>query len=328
MSETRSTAPLQTDHSEAVAIGVDIGGTAIKAAFVGLRGDLLESFHQDTPRSASSVRDFIRSVLRRATVPPLGIGIGCKGVIDAASTRVNRLPGDLNFLEGFLLREVVDIDNLPLSADNDARAALVGEVLWGAARQRRNVLLLTLGTGVGAAALVDGVIVRGATGAACHLGHITLDLRGGLCICGNYGCLETCFSSRAIESAYFAHMHRASPTRLSLDAAGRVPTTEAIFQAAADGDPSAQRVLDIAFESLTAALISFLHIFDPEILILGGNIAAAGPQLLSRLQNEVARRTQVLLGRVVPIVLQQQIGYGGVAGAAGLVFLQQGRLTL
>jgi glucokinase len=318
----------QSPHAEPVAIGFDIGATAMKAALVGLRGELLASFHEDSPRTTSALREFIHGVRRSATVPVLGIGIGCKGVIDAASTCVKRLPGDLNFLEGCSLRELASIDALPVCADNDARTALVGEVLWGAAQGRRNVLLLTLGTGVGAAALVDGVIVRGASGAACHLGHVTLDIRGGLCICGNYGCLETCFSSRAIESAYFAHVHRASPTRLSIDDAGRVPTTEAIFQAAAEGDPSARRVLDLAFESLTAALVSFLHVFDPELLILGGNIAAAGQQLLAPLQDEVARRTRVLLGRKVPIVLQNTIGYGGVAGAAGLVFLQQRLLTI
>jgi glucokinase len=87
-------------------------------------------------------------------------------------------------------------------------------------------------------------------------------------------------------------------------------------------------VLDLAFESLTAALVSFLHVFDPEVLILGGNVAAAGPQLLARLQEEVERRTRVLLGRKVPIVLQSTVGYGGVAGAAGLVFVEQGLLTI
>jgi glucokinase len=323
VSETRS-----PDHAEAIAIGVDIGATAIKAALVGLRGDLLASFREDSPRTTSSLRDFVHSVRKQATVPVLGIGIGCKGVIDAATTRVNRLPGDLHFLEGCTLRDLVGVGSLPVCADNDARTALVAEVLWGAARGRRNVLLLTLGTGVGGAALVDGVILRGVSGAACHLGHVTLDIRGGLCICGNYGCLETCFSSRAIESGYFAHIHRASETRLSLDDAGRVPTTEAIFQAAAEGDPSARRVLDLAFESLTAALVSFVNVFDPELIILGGNIAAAGPQLLAPLQEEFARRTSVLLDRKVPIVLQNNVGYGGVAGAAGLVFLQQQLLTI
>ena len=311
-----------------MAIGVDLGATAIKAALVGLGGELLASFHESSPRTSTALRDFVQSVRKRATVPIIGIGIGCKGVIDAATTRVNRLPGDLHFLEGHTLRDLVGAGNLPVAADNDARTALVGEVLWGSARGRRNVLLLTLGTGVGGAALVDGVIVRGASGAACHLGHVTVDVRGGLCICGNYGCLETYFSSRAIESGYFAHLHRAAPARLALAQNGQAPKTEAIFQAAAEGDQSARRVLDLAFEQLTAALASFLHVFDPELLILGGNIASAGPQLLLPLREEVARRTRVLLGRDVPILLQEKMGYGGVAGAAGLVFLQQGLLTI
>jgi len=122
---------------------VDIGATAIKAALVGLRGDLLASFHDASPRTSRSLYDFVRSVRKHAPAAVLGIGIGCKGVIDSATTRVNRLPGDLNFLEGHALRDLVDVGDLPVCADNDARTALVAEVLWGAARGRRNVLLLT-----------------------------------------------------------------------------------------------------------------------------------------------------------------------------------------
>jgi len=311
-----------------VAIGVDIGATAIKGAVVEPQGNLLMSVQEPSPRSPSALRDFVHSLRTNYPGPVVGIGIGCKGVIDSATTEVKRLPGDLHFLEGRTLHDVVDAGDLPVCADNDARTALIAELLWGAARGRRNVVLLTLGTGVGGAAMVDGVIVRGASGAACHLGHVTMDLRGGLCICGNYGCLETCFSSRSIESGYFAHLHRASPSSLSIDAKGQVPSTEAIFQAAAEGDPSARRVLELALESLAGAIASFMHIFDPELLILGGNIAAAGTQLLAPLQAQVAQRTQLLLGRNVPIVLQDGSRHGGVAGAAGLVYVQQQLLTL
>ena len=324
MSQNRA----RTDSDNPLAIGIDIGGTTIKAAIVGVRGDLLENFREPSPRSTSALRDFVHSVLKTSNAPVQGIGIGCKGVIDNESSRVKSLPGDLHFLEGQLLSDVVEAGQLTVCADNDARTALIAEVLWGAARGRRNVVLLTLGTGVGGAALVDGVIVRGAGGAAGHLGHMTVDLRGGLCICGNYGCLETHFSSRAIESDYAAHLHRAAPAKLSLDSSGQTPNTEAIFRAAAAGDESARHVLDRAFEYLAAAIVSFLHIFDPEILILGGNIAAAGPQLLIAIQDKVARRTKILLGREVPIVFQKAIGYGGVAGAAGLVFLKQGLLAI
>lgn len=315
-------------HSgEPLAIGVDIGGTTIKAAIVGIRGDLLESFHAPSPRTATALRDFVHSVLKSAKVPVRGIGIGCKGIIDAGSSRVKSCPGDLIFLEGHLLSEVIAAGDLPVCAENDARTALVAEVLWGAARGRRNVVMLTLGTGVGGAVLIDGAILQGTSGAAGHLGHVTVDPRGGLCICGSYGCLETRFSSRAIESDYWAHMHRAAAVKLAVGSTGQ-PDTEAIFRAAAEGDESARCVIDRALEHLGAAMVSFLHIFDPEIFILGGNIAAAGPQLIAPIQDKIAQRTKILLGREVPIVFQKTIGYGGVAGAAGLVFLQQNLLVI
>ena len=136
---------------------MDIGATVMKAALVGLHGDLLASFREASPRTPSALRDFVQSVRKRSPGPVLGVGIGCKGVIDPATTRVNRLPGDLHFMEGHTLHELVDAAELPVCADNDARTALVAEVLWGAARGRHNVVLLTLGTGVGGAA---GCILR------------------------------------------------------------------------------------------------------------------------------------------------------------------------
>ena len=311
-----------------VAIGVDIGGTAVKAAIVDLQGKLLESFKAPSPRNAAALHDFVHSVLSSAKQPVQGIGIGCKGIIDADSSLVKSLPGDLYFLEGQLLSDVIDAGDLPVCAENDARTALVAEVLWGAARGRRNVVMLTLGTGVGGAVLVDGAILRGTGGSAGHIGHVTVNPRGGLCICGNYGCLETYFSSRAIESDYFAHLHRAAPAKLSFDVTGKPPDTEAIFRAAADGDESARCVLDRAFEYLAPAIVSFMHTFDPEIFILGGNIAAAGQQLLAPIQEKIKGRTKVLLGREVPIVFQNTVGYGGVAGAAGLVFLKNKLLSI
>lgn len=314
--------------NEVIAVGVDVGATAIKAALVNLSGDLVESFHQPSPRTPAALHDFVHLVLQQAKPGVRGIGIGCKGVIDTATSRVISLPGDLNFLEGRLLADVVGPGDLPLYADNDARTALIAEVLWGAARGKRNVVLLTLGTGVGGAALVDGVMLRGASGAAGHLGHMTLDLHGGLCICGNRGCVETRFSSRAIESDYLAHLHRAAPTKLSLGTTGQPPSTQSIFRAAADGDESARCVIDRALEYLAGAVVSVLHIFDPEVLIIGGNVAEAGPQLLAPIRDEIAQRTRILLGREIPIVFQSQVGYGGVAGAAGLVFLQQGLLKI
>lgn len=313
-----------SSHTEAIprALGIDIGGTAIKAALISANGDLLDRFQAPSPRNVESLREFLQATVRKVTTPLCGIGIACKGIIDAPSSRIDRLPGDLHFLEGSFLKDMVEGD-LPVAADNDARAALVAEVLWGAARGRRNVVLLTLGTGVGGAALVDGVILRGAAGIAGHFGHMTSDLRGGLCMCGNRGCLETHFSSRAIEAEYFAHLHRAASATLSAADKDRIPNSEEIFRAAANGDPSAQCVLDRAMEHLAAAIVSLLHIFDPEVLILGGNMAQAGDQVLGPVRAAIAKNTCDMLGREVPVVMQSALGFGGVLGAAGLIFLRQ-----
>ena len=319
----------ESDHSgEFFAVGVDIGGTGIKGAIVNCHGDLLESCQAPSPRTVSSLRDFVRSLKERVKVPVRGIGVGCKGIIEASSTRVKSCPGDLSFLEGKFLGEVINVGDLPVCAENDARVALIGEVLWGFARGHRNVVMLTLGTGVGGAVLVDGSMLHGANDAAGHLGHTTIEPHGGLCICGNYGCLETYFSSRAIESDYWAHMHRAAPTRFSMGNGAELPNAEAIFCAAADGDECARYVVNCALEYLGAAMVSFLHTFDPEIFVLGGSIVAAGPQLIAPIQDQIARRTRILLGREVPIVFQKMVGFGGVAGAAGLVFVKEKLLSI
>ena len=119
--------------------------------------------------------------------------------------------------------------------------------------------------------------------------------------------------------------------RVAQDLADRLATVLRRFELAVDlGTPgdAIRCVLDRALEYLTGAVVSVLHIFDPEVLIIGGSIAEAGPQLLAPIRGEVARRTRILLGREVPIVFQSLVGYGGVAGAAGLVFLQQGLLKI
>lgn len=305
------------------ALGVDIGATTIKASLVSSGGEMLDTWQKPSPRSVETLREFVQGSLNQLKVPIKGIGIGCRGVINPATSRISAIPGELQFLEGALLEELIAAGGLPVQVENDARAALLGEVLWGSARGRRDVVLLTLGTGVGGAAMVDGVILHGVGGIAGHFGHMTVDAAGGLCICGNHGCLETRFSSRAIEADYFAHLHRAAKHSLQIGEKGEVPDTKSIFRAAAQGDESARRVLDRALESLITAVVSLLHIFDPEVVILGGNIVTAGEQLLEPLRAGVKRCSYRMLSREVPIIAQTTVGFGGVLGAAGLIFVHQ-----
>lgn len=295
-------------------LGLDIGGTQIKAGLVSATGEVLASNRIATPGSLAEFSHQVPSLVRSLGAGAIeGVGIACKGVIHPWTTRVEVLPGTVSYLEGSHLRDF--LPSAPLvAADNDARAALAGEVAWGAARGLQNALMLTLGTGVGGGILAGGQILRGATGVAGHLGHYTIDANGPLCICGNRGCLETYFSSKAIESEARALVHRGVPTTMTTTA-----TCAQVFEAAAANDGAAQEVIHSATRKLAGAIAGLFLIFDPEVLILGGQIAEAGPNLIHPLKSEVYRRTTLMLRREVPIVASQVAGQTGVIGAAALV---------
>jgi len=288
-------------------LGIDIGGTRIKAGLVDENGAVVEHRSVDTPLTLDAFREsLVRLVGEFRRGRPAAAGIGCKGIVEFESTRVLALPGDMHYLEGHRLSELAGLD-VPARADNDARVAMAGEMMWGAARRRRNALLLTLGTGVGGAILAEGALVRGAGGVAGHLGHMTIEPEGPVCCCGNRGCLETIFSARAIEADAF---------RAGL---GREVTCEAVFRRAGEGDVVAREIRDRAVGALAAGLAGLLHIFDPEVVILSGQIAEAGEDLFRPLARELERRTQCLLRRQVPLVGPGCQDRSGVAGAAALV---------
>ncbi|HEX5411157.1 MAG TPA: ROK family protein [Terriglobia bacterium] len=304
-------------------LGLDIGGTEIKAALVNGKGSIIASHRVTTPRTMVDFQRAIRELTERLRLSDVQIeaaGIGCKGIIDPTSTKVLALPGELNYLEGRRLSKLI-APVVPagcrVAADNDARVALVGEHIWGAARGRKNAIMLTLGTGVGGAILADGKIVRGAGGVAGHLGHLTVDSDGGLCICGNRGCLETFFSARAIEAEAFAAIHRGVKTQL-LGTASRPPACNDIFKSAREGDEVARIVVERATFILGSAIAGLIHVLDPEVVILGGQITQAGNFLFEPIQKEIDWRTRYLLCRKVPVIKAQIAEPSGVVGAAAL----------
>jgi glucokinase len=295
------------------AIGIDIGGTSVKAGLVTAWGEILEQFSEPTPTD----RDGFARLFRRAlTLWPDagGVGFACKGRVDPVTTEIVRLPGTLQFLEGARLAELAGGPG-KAAADNDARAAMLGEVLWGAARGLSDALMLTLGTGVGGAILANGVLLRGATGIAGHMGHVTIEPDGHLCICGNRGCLETVFSSKAIESEAMRAVHSGCVTRLAESPVSCV----ALFRLAAEGDAIARDIRDRAIRRLGAAIAGLLFVFDPEAVILGGHITDAGETLLLPLQAEIDERTRSYLERHVPLRPTASRDPSGIAGAAALV---------
>ncbi len=291
------------------ALAIDIGGTRIKSGLVSSTGEVLTQAAEPTPASLPAMRAFLRKLDASGVA---GIGVGCKGIVNPSTTVIESLPGTLNYMEGLSLASLFPA-GLMVRADNDARVAMAGEMMWGAARGRRNALMLTLGTGVGGAVLAEGHLVRGAGGIAGHAGHLTVDPNGPPCICGNRGCLETYFSAPAIEAAAHASVRRGVPTCLTMDS-----TCKDIFNAAAEGDGVAKIVTSQAIRILGATLAGLIHLLDPEVIILGGQITDAGPQLLKPLRAEFGWRTRLMLRRTVPVVLPKVTS--SIAGAAALVF--------
>jgi glucokinase len=320
---------VQNPANEIYAIGLDLGGTNLKGGLVDVTGQLRVAVSEPTPRTAEGLNAVAESFFAKLSpnVDIRAVGIGCKGVLDTKTTMVVRSPGDLKHLEGHCLRDLVGqaVAGKPVYADNDARLALIAEWLWGAAKGCENVLMLTLGTGVGGAMLMHGQIMRGAHGVAGHVGHVTIDPHGPLCICGNYGCLETVFSARSIEAEAFSATHRRVHSVLT-DRAQAADCSQ-VFQAAAESDEVATWIINRATMHLGAALASLVHLVDPELIILGGQIAEAGAQLLVPLREELRRRTRFLIGRDLPIVFPRVPSHTGVIGAAGLALLETGAVS-
>jgi len=293
-------------------------------------GAILASRTVETPLDLEgfvpSLHDAIRWLLE-ATALPSGVGVGCKGIINPDSTLVEVLPGALHYLQGLRLSDLVGLPvEVPVFADNDARVALAGEMVWGAAKGYENVIMLTLGAGVGGAVISNGQLLRGHAGVAGNLGHLTLDPDGPLCSCGNRGCLETFFSARAIEGEAWSAVHRGCPSTLTrlFREQPQLATCRTIFQAASEGDDIAQAIVARAIHALAAAIAGLLHVFDPEIVILGGQVVDAGADLLEPLRAEVWDRSHSLLGREVPLLEQQVADKSGIVNAAGLVMAPRG----
>ena len=308
-----------------VVLGIDIGRAQIKAGMVDEKGAILASRTIPTPPDLETFIPSLHSAigwLLQATTLPAGVGVGCKGIINPDSTQVEVLQGALHYLEGELLSELVGLPrDVPVFADNDARVAMTGEMVWGAARGHQHVVMLTVGTGVGGAVVTNGQLLRGHRGIGGHLGHLSVEPDGPLCACGNRGCLEAVFSARAIEGEAWAAVHRDCPSTLTrlFREQPQLATCRTIFQAAREGDELSELIVSRAIRKLGAAVAGLLHVFDPELLILGGPVADAGADLLVPLQAEVWNRSRGLLGREVPIIEQQVADKSGIVGAAGLV---------
>ncbi len=290
------------------AIGIDLGGTNIKAALVdtqtaGVLATLSRptrdgEFENGVPRFALTVREIVAEFEAQAG-GRLRVGLSAPGLANPNGRCIDWMPGRMQGLEKLDWPTFLDRDCRVL---NDAHAALLGEVWAGAAKHCQDAFMLTLGTGVGGAVYSGGRLLRGKIGRAGHLGHITLDVNASCDVFGTPGSLETMIGNQTIAAR----------------GGGRFATTHALIEAHAAGDAEASRLWLESVRRLAAGVASLINVLDPECVIIGGGIATgAGQHLfqpLAAFLDDYEWRPGGQQARIVPAAL------GDSAGCLGSVF--------
>ncbi len=299
-----------------VCFGVDIGGTTVKLGLVSREGELLDKREFPTFRDLGATFDDIADHMRQvmAAFPDcqcVGAGVGVPGPIVDQSTVVHC--ANLGWENVNVAQELSSRANLPVKVANDANLAALGEQWQGAGKGCRNLVMLTVGTGIGGGIICDGRIVAGATGGGGEVGHMTVPFHSDWqCGCGRKGCLEVTASASGIIRAAKAF----SPFK-EMDKV----TAKDVYDAAAAGDTNAQAVVGEAAAALGMAAVTISCIVNPEVFLLGGGVSAAGSALLDPV--ETAFRT-CAFGPCADVrfALAQLGNNAGIYGGAALFFAE------
>lgn len=315
--------------SRRIAIGIDLGGTNVKVALVDAGGivvsqDVVAARAERGPQPL--VEDAVcaaRRLLAEGGVAPgecLGVGIGTPGPLDlkrGVILKAANLPGwvqvPLRDMFGSALR-------LPAALDNDANAAAFGEWWAGEGQSCGDLVLLTLGTGVGAGVVIGGKVLHGHFDNAAELGHMIVALDGLPCPCGQRGCLEQYASAAGVANRVTQAIRAGTPSTLAARVqAGEGIDSRDVAAAARAGDELCARVWGEACRYLAMACVNIQHSFNPQKVLLGGGMAESGMFLVDRVRAELAQ-LRWRLADDLPEVSLARLGYNaGVIGAAALV---------
>ena len=276
-------------------LGVDLGGTNIKAALVTANGEIVKEASAPTrlPRTAEAVCDDIAALCLQLSEGEqvAAIGVGCPGTVDDG---VVLYSNNLDWHDFAMADYLKAKTGLPVFLGNDANVAALGEALVGCAKGAQSTVVVTLGTGVGAGVVLDGKLLTGYTGAASEAGHmVILDTPDApRCTCGRPGCFESLASATALirmtRDARRAHPESALNTLAPTEAD---VTGRTAFDAAAKGDAAAQAVVDGYIHYLAVGVANLINIFFPEVIGLSGGVANQGENLLKPLRAAVAPMT-------------------------------------
>ncbi|HSI80939.1 MAG TPA: ROK family protein [Solirubrobacterales bacterium] len=309
------------------AIGVDLGGTKV---LVGVVDSEREVHYRSTESTRDRSGDEVLAVLERelaaaldAAPDAVGIGLGIPATIDRArgvAVSAVNLP-----LVDVPIRDLIsERIGLPTALDNDANVAALAEHRFGAARGARNAVMLTIGTGIGGGLILNGEVYRGSTGAGAELGHVVIDMNGPRCQgnCPNRGCVEALASGTALGREGRAAARRVPDSALGrLDAAGEAIDGRAVTEAAIGGDQTAVEVVATIGRRLGVAMSSLANIFEPDMIVVGGGVSAAGELLIGPARDELRWRALPPQDET-PVVLAELGPDAGMYGAAALALAE------
>ncbi|WP_342432312.1 ROK family glucokinase [Neobacillus sp. FSL H8-0543] len=317
--------------SEKWIAGVDLGGTATKLAFINMEGVILHKWEIPTDHTneghniTKNISDAINERLAELDHPKtkiVGIGMGAPGPVDYETGVILNVV-NLGWKDNFPLKaSLEELTLLPAAVENDANCAALGEMWTGAGEGAKNIVCVTLGTGVGGGVISGGSIVQGANGAAGEIGHITVMPFGGApCNCGKTGCLETIASATGIVRLATEELSKEGTTGglSELFAENGKVTAKEVFDMARNGDVIAQKVVNEVSFHLGLTLANIANTLNPQKIVLGGGVSKAGNFLLESVKENFSKFAFSAVRDSTELALATLGNDAGVIGAAWLI---------
>jgi glucokinase len=316
----------QTSESGALSIGVDVGGTKVLGGVVNSTGDILTRCRRDTPRQGGSaltaiIAEVIQELLSHHAAP--SVGISAAGFVSSDRKTMLATPNISGWNGVNLQSEITALVGLPVVIENDANAAAWGETKHGAGRGESNLMMLTVGTGIGGGIIVDGNLYRGAFGVAGEFGHMRVVPEGHLCGCGARGCFEQYASGNALMRHARESINATPDLAKNLLARGDGTiagmTGQHITEAAREGDAVALAAFNTTAQWLGAGIASLTMVLDPACIVIGGGVIEAGEILLAPTRLALERYMPFFGKHPLPRIIAAQLGNdAGLVGVADL----------
>lgn len=301
-------------------LGIDIGGTNIRLGIVDGKGKVLTRYRIPTLKEQGKNKVITRLlraiefIIKKSACPVKGIGIGCPGPLDNRKGIVLS-PPNLPDWKGVHLKKIVERRfRLPVAVENDANLIGLGENWRGAGKNASSMVLLTLGTGIGSALILGKRLWSGSRGFASEFGHVSIDLSGPRCGCGNRGCIEVYASATAVVRRMKQSLRRGQVSKAFKSTKDNI-TASAIYLAAKKGDRLSRRIVDETGLYLGAAVANIVNALNPEMIVISGGMAKAGKPLLDKIKEVVRDRALKESARGLKIVAGRLGEDAGIIGA-------------